>query len=148
MDSIKEMQYRIDRVNKLNESSQETFEKVQKEREDYINNCISKIMNNRIDESIEKPSFGRLSQLDCAIAIVNFFIDEKWENECNDFPPSSMDILRKQLDVIKYALEHNLVSEDKMSMAELALENGINILVTNKFSMHLGDVNTYIIPKN
>ena len=53
----------------------ETFEKVQKEWEDYVNSCISRIMNTRIDESIEKPSFGKLSQIDCAIAIVNFFID-------------------------------------------------------------------------
>lgn len=112
-------------------NNKETFEKVQKEWEDYVNSCISRIMNTRIDESIEKPSFGKLSQIDCAIAIVNFFIDEKWENECNNFPISSMDILRKQLDIIKYALEHDLVDEDKISMAELALENGINILLTN-----------------
>lgn len=118
-------------------NNKETFDKILSEREQYINNCINNILANRIDESTETPSFGKLSQIDCAIAIVNFFVDERWENECYELPETSLNILKKQVEFLKKEIENNSIHENKLNMAQLAIENGINILeTTNIMTIH------------
>lgn len=112
-------------------NNKETFEKVLNEREEYINSCIQTILNNQINEAIEKPSFGKLSKLDCAIAIVNFFVDQRWESECYEFPKQSLRELKRQIEIIEYYLKKNLISDDKINIAKLAIDNGKDILETS-----------------
>lgn len=112
-------------------NNKETFEKVLNERREYINNCINSILSNNINEDVEKPSFGRLSKLDCAIAVVNFFVDQRWEGECYEFPQENLMALKQQIKIINIALKNNLVPEDKKEIAEMALENGMDILKTS-----------------
>ena len=109
----------------------DTFNKVLSEREEYINNCINSILSHRIDETIENPSFGKLSKLDCAIAIINFFVDERWENECYELPLNCIDKLKLQINIVKDCINNHSVSDDKITKAKLALENGIHILDTS-----------------
>lgn len=109
----------------------DTFNKVLSEREEYINNCINNILKHRIDESEEHTSFGKLSQLDCAIAIINFFVDERWENECYELPLNCIDNLKLQINIVKDCIDNHSVSDDKMAKAKLALENGIHIINTS-----------------
>lgn len=114
-------------------NSQETFEKVLKERTEYINNSIKAILSHQIDEAIEQPSFAKYDRLDCAIAIVNFFVDQRWEEECYDFPSESLLQLRKYVSIIKKALDDKKVQVNKIKIARLALENGIDILETSSY---------------
>ena len=100
-------------------------------REEYINQNIDFILGNMVDESVEKPSFGKLDRLGCAIAIINLFVDDRWENECYELSPKSKVILKNQIDVINEDLEKGIVPDDKLELAKLALENGRDILETS-----------------
>ena len=99
-------------------------------REEYINRNINFILGNLVDESVEKPSFGKLDRLGCAIAIINLFVDVRWENECYELSPKSKAILKDQIDVINEDLEKGIVPDDKLELAKLALENGHDSLET------------------
>ena len=112
-------------------NNKETFEKVLTEREEYINSCINTILSNQINEDIEKPSFGRLSKVDCAIAIVNFFVNQRWEGECYEFPKRSLEILQYQVGIIENAIENNSMPKERIKIAQLAIENGRDILETS-----------------
>ena len=99
-------------------------------REEYIKQNINFILGNMVDESIEKPSFGKFNRLGCAIAIINFFVDDRWENECYELSPKSRVILKTQIDVINEYLEKNQVPADELQLAKLALENASDIMET------------------
>ena len=99
-------------------------------REEYINQNINFILENMVDESVEKPSFGKFNRLGCAIAIINFFVDDRWENECYELSPNSRVILKAQIDVINEYLEMNNAPADELELAKLAVENGRDILET------------------
>ena len=99
-------------------------------REEYINQNINFILGNMVDESIEKPSFGKFNRLGCAIAIINFFVDDRWENERYELSPKSRVILKTQIDVINEYLEKNQVPADELQLAKLALENASDIMET------------------
>ena len=47
-----------------------------------IKSNIDFVLTNLYDPTVEHSSFGRLNRLDCAIAIVNLFVDQRWEDEC------------------------------------------------------------------
>ncbi len=108
----------------------ETYQKVLSEYKQYIEDSIKAITSIQIDETIEKPSFGRLSKLQCAVAVVNFFVDQKWEG-CYDFPFESLKELSKYVEVIKIAIDNNSVPENEREVAMMALENGTLILRTS-----------------
>ena len=112
-------------------NNKETFDIVLKEHEEYINKHLSLILSNKINEDVEKVPFGKMTRLDCAIAIVNFFVDERWEGECYDFPVTCLGKLRREVEIIRTALENKTVPENKQKLAEMALENGIDILETS-----------------
>ena len=63
-------------------NNEETFNIVKKEFTEHINDCIQHILDCQINEDIETPSFGRWSKAQCSVAVVNFFVDLRWEDEC------------------------------------------------------------------
>lgn len=112
-------------------NNEQTYQKVRAEREKYIEDSINAIIANQINESVEKPSFGRLSKLQCAVAVVNFFVDQRWEGCCYDFPNESLNKLGKYLEIIRSAIENNEVPENEKKITEMALENGTYVLKTS-----------------
>ena len=62
-----------------------------------IKSKIDYVVTHLYDPSSEHSSFGRLNRLDSAIAIINLFVDQRWEESCYCFPAESLDILREQI---------------------------------------------------
>lgn len=112
-------------------NNKDTFEKVKSEREEYINNCIQKILSHKIDESVESPSFGKYGEVDCALGVINFFVDQRWEGECYEFPETSFVILRQYVKMLEKYMMEGLVSREKIEQVKQAVENGNDILETS-----------------
>ena len=99
-------------------------------REEFIDQNVNFILANMLDESVEKPSFGKLDRLGCAIAIINFFVDDRWENECYELSPKSTQILKAQIDILNEEINKRLVPEETLELVRQALANGLDILET------------------
>ena len=84
-----------------------------------------------LNEINDRPSVKKYSELDCAIAIINFFVDERWEGKCYDLSDKSLSILKQQVNYLKDSMENNLIPENKIEIAKQALENGIDIIETS-----------------
>lgn len=111
-------------------NSLETFNKVKSERENYINKNINLILSMQIDESIEKPSFGRLSSIDCYINIIYFFLDQQLEDECYELPESSIIQLRKYITYLKLFLT-DCNDVEKKNEIQKAINIGEDIINTS-----------------
>lgn len=109
-------------------NNEEIFEKVKSEREEYINNSINWIVSHQIDEGKENPSFDKYGVVRTSINVINFFFDYQCENECYEFPQSSLDILNNHVSIIENALQSGKVKQEELYMAKLALENGKEII--------------------
>ena len=96
-----------------------------------IDENIKAILARQIDESVEKPSFGRWSRLECAIAIINLFVDERWESERYEFPAHQLETLKEQVELVRKAIIEGKVPEAKREMARLAVDNGEDVLKTS-----------------
>ena len=96
-----------------------------------IKSNIDFVLTNLYDPTVEHSSFGRLNRLDCAIAIVNLFVDQRWEDECYHFPEECLNILREQTEIVEEAIANNTVARDKEEIAKLAVWNGREILRTS-----------------
>ena len=96
-----------------------------------IKSNIDFVLTNLYDPTVEHSSFGRLNRLDCAIAIVNLFVDQRWEEECCHFPEECLNILREQIEIVEWAIANGAVQKDKEEMAKLAVWNGYEILRTS-----------------
>lgn len=96
-----------------------------------IKSKIDYVVTHLYDPSSEHSSFGRLNRLDCAIAIINLFVDQRWEEECCHFPEECLNILREQIEIVESAIANGAVQEDKEEMAKLAVWNGRDILRTS-----------------
>ena len=96
-----------------------------------IKSNIDFVLTNLYDPTAEYSSFGRLNRLDCAIAIINLFVDQRWEEECYHFPAECLDILREQIEIVELAIANDAVAKDKEEMAKLAVWNGYEILRTS-----------------
>ena len=96
-----------------------------------IKSNIDFVLTNLYDPTVEHSSFGRLNRLDCAIAIINLFVDQRWEEECYHFPEESLNILREQIEIVESAIANGTVQKDKEEMAKLAAWNGREILRTS-----------------
>lgn len=102
-----------------------------RERVDSIKRTIEQIEKQQIDEAVEQPTFGRWTRLECAVAIVNFFVNERWEGGCYDFPESSLMQLKENVEIIEQSLNEGQVPEDKLEITKQALDNGKYILETS-----------------
>ena len=102
-----------------------------RERVDSIKRTVEQIESHRIDEAAEHSSFGRWTRLESAIAIVNFFVNERREGGCYDFPESSLMQLKENIAILEQALNGGLVPEDRLEIANQALDNGKYILETS-----------------
>ena len=100
-------------------NSKDIFERVKSEREEYINNSIDWIVSHQNDE------YGVVRT---SINVINFFFDYQCENECYEFPQSSLDILNNYVSIIENALLSGKVKQEELYMAKLALENGKEII--------------------
>lgn len=69
--------------------------------------------------------------MDCAIAIINLFVDQRWEEECYHFPEECLNVLRKQIEIVEEAFVNGAIAKDKEEMAKLAVWNGYEILRTS-----------------
>ena len=96
-----------------------------------IKSKIDFVLTNLYDSTIEQSSFGRLNRLDCAIAIINLFVDQRWEENCYHFPEECLDILRKQIEIVELALTKGTTTKDKEEMVKIAVWNGREILSTS-----------------
>lgn len=96
-----------------------------------IKSKIDYVVTHLYDPSLEHSSFGRLNRLDCAIAIINLFVDQRWEESCYCFPAESLDILREQIEIVEFAIASDIVPRIKEEMAKLAVWNGYEILRTS-----------------
>jgi hypothetical protein len=96
-----------------------------------IKSKIDYVVTHLYDQSSEHSSFGRLNRLDCAIAIINLFIDQRWGESCYCFPAESLDILREQIEIVEFAIASDIVPRIKEEMAKLAVWNGYEILRTS-----------------
>lgn len=112
-------------------NTEEIFNKVRSEMEAYIDRHINKILSMRIDESIEAPSFGRLSSMEASIAVVNVFVDERWEEWGYDFPEASLKKLRKHVSVLQEIFSKGQYPENKKDILLQAIDNGAEILNTS-----------------
>ena len=101
-------------------NNEEIFENVKSDREEYINNSINWIISRQIDEGKENVR--------TSINVINFFFDYQCENECYEFPQSSLDILSNHISIIENALQAGKVKQEELYMAKLALENGKEII--------------------
>lgn len=107
-------------------NNKETFETVKREYTAYINDCIQKIVNCQINEDVEVPSFGRLSKTQCSIAVVNFFVDLRWEDECYELSLDAYKILMQHVNYLK-RISNNHQRDEQL---ELAISNGKDLLRT------------------
>ena len=107
-------------------NNKETFETVKREYTAYINDCIQKIVNCQINEDVEVPSFGRLSKTQCSIAVVNFFVDLRWEDECYELSLDAYKILMQHVNYLK-RISSNHQRDEQL---ELAISNGKDLLRT------------------
>lgn len=84
-----------------------------------IKSKIDYVVTHLYDPSSEHSSFGRLNRLDCAIAIaiINLFVDQRWEDSCYCFPAESLDILREQIEIVEFAIASDIVPSIKEEMA-------------------------------
>ena len=96
-----------------------------------IKSNIDFVLTNLYDSAVEHSSFGRLNRLDCAIAIINLFVDQRWEEDSYHFPAECLNILREQIEIVEFAIANNTVARDKEEMAKLAAWNGREILRTS-----------------
>ena len=96
-----------------------------------IKSNIDFVLTNLYDPTVEHSSFGRLNRLDCAIAIVNLFVDQRWEEGCYHSPEECLNILREQIEIVEEAITNGTVQKDKEEMAKLAVWNGRDILRTS-----------------
>ena len=69
-----------------------------------IKSNIDFVLTNLYDPAVEYTSFGRLNRLDCAIAIINLFVDQRWEEECYHLPEEGLNILREQIEIVEDAI--------------------------------------------
>ncbi|MDO5587742.1 MAG: hypothetical protein Q4G12_02290 [Bacteroidales bacterium] len=106
--------------------NEETFNIVKKEFTEHINDCIQHILNCQINEDIETPSFGRLSKVQCSVAIVNFFVDLRWEDECYELSSESMKLLSDHVNYLKSIVDDGQQDE----ITALAIDNGEDLLNT------------------
>lgn len=100
-------------------NNKEIFERVKSEREACINNSIDWIVSHQSDED---------GVVRTSINVINFFFDYQCENECYEFPQSSLDILSNYVSIIENALLSGKVKQEEIYMSKLALENGKEIL--------------------
>lgn len=112
-------------------NSIDTFNKVKQDRENYINQGIEKILSMQIDENIEKPSFGRLSRIDTYISVIYFFLDQRLEDECYEFPENSIMELRRYVTYLKKIILQNRVDKKKETEIRKAIETGEDLLETS-----------------
>lgn len=106
--------------------NQEMFEAVKKDYIDYIDQCVQYILDKQINETMEKPSFGRLSKVECSVAIINFFVDLRWEEDCYDLFSESLEVLAANVDYLK-----NMVGQLPQNKRLLqAIENGEDLINT------------------
>ena len=96
-----------------------------------IKSNIDFVLTNLYDPTVEHSSFGRLNRLDCAIAIINLFVDQRWEEECYHFPEECLNVLRKQIEIVEEAFVNGAIAKDKVGKVKLALWNGLYILNTS-----------------
>lgn len=89
------------------------------------------IATNLYDPSLEQSSFERLNRLDCAIAIINLLVDQRWEEICYRFLAESINILREQIEIVEFAIANGTVLRNKEEMAKLAAWNSYEILRTS-----------------
>ena len=107
-------------------NNEETFNIVKKEFTEHINDCIQHILNCQINEDIETPSFGRLSKVQCSVAVVNFFVDLRWEDECYELSSESLKLLSNHVDYLKSVVDDGQQDE----ITALAIDNGEDLLNT------------------
>lgn len=107
-------------------NNEETFNIVKKEHTEYINNCIQKILNSQINEDVETPSFGHLDKIQCSMAIVNLFVDLRWEEQCYDLPLESIKILTTHVKYLKSVI--NQMPQNTQLLQ--CIENGEDLLNT------------------
>ena len=96
-----------------------------------IKSNIDFVLTNLYDPTVEHSSFGRLNRLDCAIAIINLFVDQRWEEECYHFPEEYLNILREQIEIVEEAFVNGAIAKDKVGKIKLTLWNGLYILNTS-----------------
>ena len=111
-------------------NSDTTFQKIKAEHEEYINNCIEKILNMQINEEVETPAFGRLSRLDTALSIINFFIDQRVEEGSYDLPQSSLNLLEKYINLAEELNNTNCSTTYDMNIVKHIILMGKDILDT------------------
>lgn len=107
-------------------NNEETFNIVKKEFTEHINDCVLHILNCQINEDIETPSFGRLSKEQCSVAVVNFFVDLRWEDECYELSSESLKLLSYHVNYLKSVVDDGQQDE----ITALAIDNGENLLNT------------------
>ena len=105
-------------------NNEETFNIVKKEFTEHINGCIKHILDCQINEDIETPSFGRWSKAQCSVAVVNFFVDLRWEDECYELSSESLKLLSDHVDYLKSVVDDGQQDE----ITALAIDNGENLL--------------------
>ena len=107
-------------------NTQETFDKVKEEYSNYIHSCIQNINDKRINEETETPSFGRYSETDALIRIINIFVNLRIEDGIYELPDDCIAVLKsivRKLDKI---------GDKTNEMVLTAIENGQDILETSQ----------------
>ena len=112
-------------------NNKEVYEQVLKEHNEYIKKSIDLILSNLLNEDITPKPLGKLSKIECAIAVINFFVDQRWEGECYDFSQESLNLLKTYVNFLKQCVEKNLVNDKLLDITNLAIENGEDILETS-----------------
>ena len=96
-----------------------------------IKSNIDFVLTNLYYPTVEHSSFGRLNRLDCAIAIVNLFVDQRWEEGCYHSPEECLNILREQIEIVEEAFVNGAIAKERVGKVKLALWNGREILRTS-----------------
>ena len=74
----------------------------------------------------------RLSGWEISLTAINYFIGERMEDgNCYYFPEASLEILRKNISMLRSMLDGGEVPDNQIKMARQALDNGTYILETS-----------------
>lgn len=109
----------------------DTFNAVKEKYSQYIQSCIQRIEEKRIDETIETPSFGKYSSVDCAVNIINIFVDLRWENKMYEFPKEQLNVLKQNVNCLRSLISGECLSKEKLQIVRQAISNGEEILSTS-----------------
>ena len=107
-------------------NDRKTYEEVYTKYTEYINSAINKIKSMKIDETVEKTAFGKLNDIQCAVGIINFFVDLRWEESCYDLPKESLMILNDSVTFL-LSCDASKISDE---ITQQAIENGQELLRT------------------